>query len=160
MTNGCGVDLDIRLLQQGTPGSKATLSPTCLLVTPAPTSTISLQSKSAVNLLAAVPKAGGNKTCQSEPLHNSVVRRREDNTEGYSRCCYLSGDHQQPKRDCLHGRMLSEILAHPADSCPNIMGVLTTKWPTRPCKSHTADGSQRKHFTWAQVPSPTKVADG
>ncbi len=35
--------LDILLLQQGTPGSNATLSPTCLLVTPGPTSMISLK---------------------------------------------------------------------------------------------------------------------
>ena len=39
-----GKYLDILLLQQGTPGSSATLSPTSLLVTPAPTSMMSLYS--------------------------------------------------------------------------------------------------------------------
>ena len=38
-----GQYLDILLLQQGTPGSSATLSPTCLLVTPGPHSMMSLQ---------------------------------------------------------------------------------------------------------------------
>lgn len=44
--------LDILLLQQGTPGSNATLSPTCLLVTPGPTSMMSLHKHAATHQLS------------------------------------------------------------------------------------------------------------
>ena len=102
--------LQALLDQQGTPGSRATLSPTFKRFTPAPTCTTVLRSALGVSLVQGrTPKAGSH--CRlARPARRLL-------TAGALR---------------MHGCAAAGWGVHPEDSWPMTMGPSTTKSAMRP----------------------------